>query len=100
MFQELEQFLEAVLIVAMSPSIGTTYGQDTSSQIKYNYVSNVIKGTTFDYETDEDVCNDEDEIDLENDCHTGWQECKVKEVKKFLKEVLLLQQNVRMKTIT
>lgn len=39
----LEYFLEAVLIVAMSPNIGTFYEQSLESQIRHEYVSNVIK---------------------------------------------------------
>lgn len=69
---ELEQFFEAVLIVAMSPSIG----QNLQSQIKYDYVSNIIKGTFSDegFKSDEETCNNEDIIDLENNCYTGWLE--------------------------
>lgn len=69
----LEYFLEALLIVAMSPNIGTFCEQNLESQIRHDYVTNIIKGTLS--EMNEEVhnsINNIDEIDLEVDCHTGW----------------------------
>lgn len=72
--QDLEYFLESILIVAMSENIGTVHGENIESQTRYVYVTNVIKGLET---KEEDIENEHvtfDEIDLETDCHTGWRE--------------------------
>ncbi|CAL1678210.1 unnamed protein product [Lasius platythorax] len=68
---ELEYFLESLLTVAISPSIGTSHGENLESQARYDFINNVIKGVS---ETNEEIHTDLDEIDLEIDCHTGWVE--------------------------
>lgn len=68
--QNLEYFLETILVVAMSPNIGRSCEQNLESQTRYDYISNIIKGTFS--EMNEEVHTSTDEIDLEKDCHTGW----------------------------
>ena len=77
----LEYFLESLLIVAMSPNIGTSCEhseQNSESQTRYEYISNIIKGSFLEANEEECITNEEipniDEVDLEVDCHTGWLE--------------------------
>jgi len=71
--QDVVNFLESLLTVTVSESIGTSCGMNLESQTRYNYV-NIIKGT----ETDEEVAENSqiilDEVNFENNCYTGWLE--------------------------
>lgn len=72
----MEYFLESLLVVvALNESIGTC-GKHLESQTRYNHVSNVIKRTII--ETDKEAAENlriiHDEVNIENNCCTGWLE--------------------------
>ena len=64
-----------MLVVALSESIGTCE-KHLESQTRYNHVSNVIKRTII--ETDKEAAENlriiHDEVNIENNCCTGWLE--------------------------
>lgn len=73
--QDVEYFLESLLAVALSESIGTCE-KHLEFQTRYNHVSNVIKGTVIkeNEEAAENLRIIHDEVNIENDCCTGWLE--------------------------
>lgn len=69
--QQLEYFIENILIVALSQTLGSTFEEELQSQNSFNFVNDVIKGIANFPESDEQ-CSTLDEIDLDIECNTGW----------------------------
>lgn len=73
--ENLEYFVECILTVALSQTLGSSMEKEKElqSQVSFNFVNNVIKGTADFSELDEQ-CSTLDEVDLNIECPTGWTE--------------------------
>lgn len=69
--QELEHFIECILTVALSQTLGSSFKQELQSQISFNFVKDVIKGIA-DFSEPDAQCSTIDEVDLNTECCTGW----------------------------
>lgn len=69
--QQLEHFIECILTVALSQTLGSSFERELQSQISFNFVNDVIKGNA-DFPEPEDQNAIIDEIDLNTECCTGW----------------------------
>jgi len=53
--QQLENFVECILTVALSKTLGSSFEKELQSQISFNFVNDVIKDITDFSEPDEQV---------------------------------------------